>query len=132
MLGPVYKLFYGGLIQPIQTALGIIRIYNKKVEKTFGQCSILVHRILNECERQAYDSYLFYMMEKNKSHMISLCVNPLLLAKYLASNFEVWIDDRLAHSTDELLRFGLNFIKVARMYRLFRRSIHVGDFITIE
>ena len=120
MLGSVYKLFYGGLIQPIQTALSIKRIDYKKVEKNFGQCSVLVHRILHECERQAYDAYLFYMMGKNKSHLISLCVNPLLLAEYLAGNFEVWMDDRLEHTTDELFRFGLNFIKMARMYRLFR------------
>ena len=48
MLGSVYKLFYGRLIQPIQTALGIKRIDNKQVEKTFGQCSIVVRRILYE------------------------------------------------------------------------------------
>ncbi len=34
-LGPVYSLFYGGFLQPIQLALGYKRISNKKVEKTF-------------------------------------------------------------------------------------------------
>ena len=72
------------------------------------------------------------MIGKKKSHLISLCVNLLLLAKYLAGSFEVWIEDRLKHTNDELFRFGLNFIKVARLYGLFRWSIHVGDFITIE
>ena len=79
-----------------------------------------------------HDAYLFYIIGKNKSHLISLCVNPLFLVEYLASNFEVWIEDRLQHSTDALFRFGLNFKKLERMYILFRRSIHVGDFITIE
>ena len=68
ILGCVYKLFYGGLIQPIQIALGYKRIDNNKVEKTFGQCSILVHRILHECECQAYDAYIFYIYNKNESH----------------------------------------------------------------
>ena len=32
ILGSVYKIFYGGLIQPIKVALGYKRIDNKKVE----------------------------------------------------------------------------------------------------
>ena len=112
--------------------MGYKRIDNNKVEKTFGQCSILVHRLLHECERQAYDAYIFYIYNKNESHLLTLSANPLLLAEYLACNFEVWVDDRLKHSTDEVLRFGLNFVKIARMYRMFRRSLHAGDFISIE
>jgi hypothetical protein len=50
-LGPVYALFYGGLIQPIQIALGVKRIDNNKVEKTYEQARILVVRILKEGER---------------------------------------------------------------------------------
>ena len=72
------------------------------------------------------------MYTKNETHLLTLSANPLLLAEYLACNFEVWVDDRLKHSTDEVLRFGLNFVKIARMYRMFRRSLHVGDFISIE
>ena len=91
-----------------------------------------MHRILNECERQAYDAYIMYMFQKNKEHLVTLSINPLLLAEYLACNFEVWVDDRLKHSTDEVSRFGLNFIKIARMHRMSRCSLHVGDFISIE
>ena len=58
ILGLVYKLFYGGLIQLVQVALGYKRIDNNKVEKNFGQCSILVLRILHDCERQVYDVHL--------------------------------------------------------------------------
>ena len=45
MLESVYKIFYGGFIQHINISLGLKRINNNKVEKTFGQSSILVHRI---------------------------------------------------------------------------------------
>ena len=52
--------------------------------------------------------------------------------EYFACSFEAWVNDRLNHSTAEVLRFGLNFIKIARMYRMFRHSLYVGDFISIE
>ena len=91
-----------------------------------------MHRILHECERQAYDAYIYYIYNKNEAHLRTLSNNPLLIAEYLACNFEVWVDDRLKHSTDEVLRFGLYFAKISRMYRMFRRSLHVGVFISIE
>jgi hypothetical protein len=60
-LGPVYAVRFPGLIQPIQIALGWKRIEFSKVEKCYEQAAYLVLLILNECERQLYDAYLFQM-----------------------------------------------------------------------
>ena len=49
MLGPIYTVFFGGLIQPIQCALGIKHIDRKKVEKCYQQASGLVQQIAKSC-----------------------------------------------------------------------------------
>ncbi len=60
-LGPVYVMHHGGLIQPIQIVLGWKRIEYSKVEKCYEQAAFIILLILNECERQLYDAFLFQM-----------------------------------------------------------------------
>jgi len=131
-LGPVYSLFYGGFLQPIQLALGYKRISNKKVEKTFEQASILVLRVRQETERAMYDAFLFEMERDSWDGMTGLIADVHELATYLADRLEKWIDQKLTSSTDEMFKFGLNFIKVSRGYRLFGEAIRSGSVITIE
>jgi hypothetical protein len=54
------------------------------------------------------------------------------LATYLAERLGTWIDEKLESSTDKMFKFGLNFVKVARGYRLFGEAIRSGSVITIE
>jgi hypothetical protein len=131
-LGPVCSLFYGGFLQPIQLALGYKRISNKKVEKTFEQASILVLRVLREAERAMYDVFLYEMERDNWYEMAELIADMYELATYLADELEKWIDRKLQSSTDKMFKFRLNFIKVARCYRLFGEAIRSGSVITIE
>jgi hypothetical protein len=60
-LGPVYAMHHPGLIQPMQIALGWKRTEYSKVEKCYEQAAILILLILNKCERQLYDAFLFQM-----------------------------------------------------------------------
>ena len=130
-LGPVYSLFYGGFLQPIQVALGFKRIDASKVENTYIQASILALKVLTECERQAYDAFVNQMSEAT---MLSLAAmdDAASVSDELARQFQTWFDCKLATSTDEVFRFGLHFIKVMRLYKLFRTSIRMGDAIAIE
>jgi hypothetical protein len=131
-LGPVCSLFYGGFLQPIQLALGYKRILNKKVEKTFEQASILVLRVLREAERAVYDLFLFEMHRDAFDEMRELAEDVEALATYLGEQVGRWINEKLRTSTDKMFKFGLNFVKAARAYRLFGGAVRSGSVITIK
>ena len=113
-MGPVYTVFYGGLIQPIQIALGIKHLDSNKVEKTYEQASILVLRILKKAERQAYDAFLVDMEKSCLFKLVELSEEPRKLADWLATKMLDWLDTKIATTTDMFFRVGLHFVKAAR------------------
>jgi hypothetical protein len=98
----VYALFYGGLIQPIQIALGVKRIDNNKVEKTYEQARILVVRILKEGERQAYDACLCDVEKLSMDEISPLVPSPNRLVNWIANKFIDWLDDKIATTTNRM------------------------------
>ena len=131
-LGPVYTVFYGGFIQVFQIALGYKRIDASKVEKSYEQSSLLLLRVLRECERHMYDAYICQVEKDHLALVRRLVAEPAKLAEWLAIGLVQWIDDKLKSSKDDLFRFGLNFVKMGRLYRSFRYAIRCGDAIHIE
>jgi hypothetical protein len=131
-LGPVYSLFYGGFLQPIQIALGYKRINNKKVEKTFQQASVFVLRVLYEAERAMYDAFLFELERDKLPAILEHVTDAAVLASFLADEIAVWIEKKLSTSTDEMFWFGLNFINVTLGFRLFGCAIRSGSYMVIE
>jgi hypothetical protein len=131
-LGPVYATHHPGLIQPIQIALGWKRIEHSKVEKCYEQAAFLVLLILNECERQLYDAFLFQMDLEERATLLLLVENEEAMAEYIAHAFPKWMTHRLIESTDEDFKRILNFVKMARKYRFGRQSMQNGCAIATE
>jgi hypothetical protein len=131
-LGPVYSLFYGGFLQPIQITLGYKWINNKKVEKTFQQASVFVLQILHQAEQAMYDAFLFELEWDKLPEILENIDDPEVLATFLADKVAIWMKMKLATSTDEMFRFGLNFINMTWGFRFFGCAIPFGSFIIIE
>jgi hypothetical protein len=71
------------LIQPIQIALGWKIIEYSKVEKCYEQAVFLVLLILNECERQLYDTFLSQMDASECATVLLLVENEEAMGKYI-------------------------------------------------
>jgi hypothetical protein len=131
-LGPVFAVHFPGLIQPIQIALGWKRIEHSKVEKCYEQAAYLVLLILNECERQLYDAFLFQMEQHERATVLLLVENEENMAEYIAQAFPKWMESRLKETTDADFKRILNFVKMARKYRFGRQSMRNGCAIATE
>ena len=131
-LGPLYTIFHGGFLQIFQTALGWKRLDANKVENTYEQAAFLALLVLTECERQLYDAFVSQLPDNVVNSWGALFANPSLLASTLANCFLQWFDNKLTSSTDEVFCMGIHYVKLARQYRQFRRSIHHGDSIAME
>jgi hypothetical protein len=125
-LGPVYAVHFGGFIQPIQTALGWKRIEHSKVETCYEQAAFLVLLILNECERQLHDAFLFQMDPPERAAVLLLVQDEEAMAEHIGKAFPKWMELRLKESTDEDFKRILNFVKMARKYCFGRQSMRNG------
>ncbi len=130
----VFNLYYGGFIQPIQTALGWKRIRGKDVTQCYQQAAGLITMTLLEVERQLYQAYLETVSASDdlKRQYDSMKENPSALAIHLAEGFLFWVEERKSESTDEVLLAMIQFVEISRYYRLFRESSRAGDSITME
>jgi hypothetical protein len=63
-LATVYLLYYGGLLQPLQYALGWKRIRGSDVTKTYQQCAALALLALGEIERGLYGAFIADIVSK--------------------------------------------------------------------
>ena len=131
-LGPVYTLFYGSFIQPIQTALGFKHIDWQKVEKAYRQSSILVIMILTRVEVRLIEAFVREIPVETIVEKAGMDDNGNALATHLAVEFEAWIVMKIDVTTDDWFRFILNFFIHSRDYRTVRESIRNGDSLMVE
>jgi hypothetical protein len=119
----VYNLYYGGIIQPIQSALGWKRICGKDITQCYQQVAGLVTMILLEIERQLYHANLatIALQANLKLDYDAIKDNPLSLA----------IQNQKSQSSDKVLRAMIQFIELSRYYRLFQELSRGGDLITM-
>jgi hypothetical protein len=131
-LGPVYTVFYGGFIQPIQIALGYKHVDWQKVERAYRQSSILVVAILTRVESRLIETFVHELpLERFAAYLLD-DDDDNALAGYLALEFESWLSKKVAGTTDDWFRVVLNFFIQARDYRTVRESIRNGDTIMLE
>lgn len=60
-LSPIYKIFYGGFIQPIKVVLGMKQIDWEHVEKCFEQSSLLVLLLVGRSEPRLMELFVCEM-----------------------------------------------------------------------
>ena len=130
----VYSLFYGSLIQPIQTLLkwkrikgsdittcyqmaaGLALMTNDEIEKR------LVARCIREIERDPEAIRTIRGLNRNRKEI------AIFLAKYYIK----WLEKKRKTTTDEVFRMTLNYVTLMHMYKNMVVAVRSGDSIMIE
>jgi hypothetical protein len=133
-LSPIYKIFYGGFLQPIKVALGMKRIEWGKIEKCYEQSSLMVLLILGRVESRLMEVYVCSLGSSVDDPKMAVHEHPMpdISAHYVATRFDDWLDSKIATSPDPWFRCVCHFTKMARHYRLFKESLRNGDVIAVE
>ena len=116
-LGPIYTVFYGAFIQPLQVALGWKHIDWQKVERTYQQSSVLVLSILVRVEVRLMESFVNSFDETEVTGYCTQHDDGAALIGFLVTGFEKWIVSKLETTTDKWFLLVLNFFVQSRDYR---------------
>ena len=132
-LSAIFALYYGSLIQPIQTLLGWKRIKGSDVTKCYQQAAGLALMISHELERQYLGAYMEYLDQNiEKRDQFEATENSQAAAICLAQGYAHWMKYQRRNSNDQKFVMGINFVYLVNLYRQFRVSARNGDAIMIE
>ena len=133
-LGTIFSAYYGGFLQVFQYALGWKRINGLDIAKSFQYGEHLVEVVSNEVDRNLH--YL-HISEISKDDNVKLLLNeladkPVELSEYLVKSYVLFLKNKLATSTDEVLKLVINFSMMAVKYTTLRNAVRKGDSVTVE
>ena len=133
-LQAVFNLFYGSLIQPIQTLLGWKRIRGTDVTKCYQQAAGLAIMIADELERHLFGTFFSSKVEDNEwiSRLRDVEKDSKAAAIFIAVEYDKWTVEQRRTTNDEYFLMSLNFCFLMNQYRLFRKSLRSGDAIMVE
>jgi hypothetical protein len=133
-LSAIYSVFYGALLQPIQSVLGWKRIKGNDVTKCYQQAAGLALLVGTEIDRLLIALYIHEVITGKVPGDIVPDNEELNdnLAIILAQGFIKWKVKKGDNTNDDYLKMIITFSRLLEMYRLFRLSIRAGDAIMIE
>ena len=132
-LSAVYAMFYGCLLQPVQTMLGWKRIKGTDVTKCYQLAALLALTVAEVVEKQLFGTFLNCILENDKDKSrLGLIEDAADFCVELTRMFDTWCEGKRGSTTDEHLLMLLNYIKSMHYYRLFRVSVGNGDAVMIE
>lgn len=130
-LDPIFTLYYGSFLQPIQVALGWKHIYGHDVSQCFQQATQLVDIVLSGCERILYDRVFHSIPQDEHEHQMAT-KSEEQYCEWLASKFVAFLVATADQSENEVDAMVANFVITARLFRLFQKSSRCGDEVTKE
>ena len=133
-LMPVYSLFYGALIQPIQAVLKWKRIQGSDITKCYQQANGLVTMISDAVERHIV-IHCFAELEESPEFIRELkeCnKDSKKVALYLATRYVNWVESKRSTTTDDVFRMVLNFVTMMTKFKQMVMAVRSGDSIMIE
>jgi hypothetical protein len=132
-LSAIYNIFYGALLQPIQSLLGWKRIKGTDVTKCYQQAAGLAMMVACEIDRQLI-SFYFHSLYENMADRLGFQEEDKAdeLAIQVATGFIHWRSEKRRSTTDQYLKMIISFVTLTDMYILFRQSLRAGDSIAIE
>ena len=133
-LMPVYSLFYGALILPIQTVLKWKRIQGSDITKCYQQANGLTTMISDEVERHLVTHCISEMEDnpENVRHLRELRNDPKKVALYLTTHYLNWIESKRSSTTNDVFRMSLNFVTMMTKFKHMVMAGRSGDSIMIE
>lgn len=132
-LSAVYTMFYGCLLQPIQTMLGWKRIKGSDVTKCYQLAALLALTVAEVVEKELFGTFFQELLLIQKEvDRLNRIKDPADYCVEITRLFDVWCEKKRGTTTDERLLMLLNYIKAMHYYRLFRVSVGNGDAVMIE
>ena len=129
-----FRLFYGSLIQPIQSLLKWKRIKGSDVAVCYQQAAGIALMILYEIERQLIVECIA-KIENNESILIQLGEldgEAKDIAIFLAKHYMDWIAKQRMETTDKVFMMSLNYVSVMNMYGNLKMAVRSGDSVGIK
>ena len=129
----VYNLFYGTILQKIQTVLKWKRIRGSDVTKCYQQSTSLALIVSTEVERHLLTEYIKHIhQDPHQRREVNKFKDAKAFAIRIANGYTKWMNDRRKNTTDEVFRMILNFVAVMNIYKSFRVAVRAGDAVMIE
>jgi hypothetical protein len=131
---PVYDVYYGNFLQPVQCGLGWTRVNGADVVKTYHIGRDMAVLVNTEIERQLSHYFLNQISNETRELLISFinAEDHDGLASFLAKEYISWKKTRLSETTDEVFRAILQFNEMTALFSCFYDSIRNGDAVMIE
>jgi hypothetical protein len=133
-LSPVYSIFYGAMIQPIQAVLKWKRIQGSDITKCYQQANGLASMISEEIERHLI-VHCYSELSNDQSNLTewnNVKSDPKKAALFLANHYLDWIETKRASTTDDVFRMCLNFVTMMTNFKNMVMAVRSGDSIMIE
>jgi hypothetical protein len=127
-LDGTYRTFWGGFLQPICWRLGWKKVKGTDVTATYSQCHMLAeltYRCLSRLLMDVYVHATFNVDDVAEQTAESFAVE-------MASGFHIFVQSKIATSSDWVLRFVGQFLLRTFDYLLMCQSERLGDSILIE
>ena len=130
----VYSIFYGCLIQPIQTILKWKRIQGSDITKCYQQAAGLAIMISDEIERHLLSQCISELNDDDEALLkISLIMsNRKEVAIFIAKYYIDWLESKRVSTTDEVFRMCINFTTIMHTFKNMVMAVRSGDSIMIE
>ena len=94
----------------------------------------MIDVVSNKVDRK---SHYFYISEITKNEEVTLLlekllVKPVQLAEYLVKFYPIFLKEKMMMSTDQVLKFVINFSIMSVKYRTMRNAVRKGDSVMVE
>ena len=129
----IYNLFYGAIIQKVQTVLKWKQICGSDVSKCYQQVASLATVLATEMERHFTSKYIKSVYESDdEKRAFNNIQDSQEFAIFVAKGYTRWIREKRRSTDDQVFRMAINFVSAMNLYRLLRVSVRAGDSIMIE
>ena len=132
MLDAVYRLFYGGFLQPIQYRLQWKRLYAQDVSKSYQLAHRLAVMVFDEVDRIMIDVFVTSTMTLEKTDEILHFQGGEGLAVHIAEQYMVYLQRQVKECKDWLHRYLSNYLLIMCKYLAFLEAEQIGDAVTME
>jgi hypothetical protein len=127
-LDSIYRMFWGGFLQPICWKLGRKKVKGTDVTASYSQCHMLAeltYRCLYRISMDVYVHEAFNIDTVSRQSADSFAID-------MAKGFHVFVENEVANSSDWVLRYVGQFLLRTSDYLLMCQSERLGDSILVE
>ena len=114
--------------------MGWKRINGLDIAKSFQYGKYLVQVVSNEVDRNLHYLHISKISKNEtvKALLNNLSNKPVVLAEYLVKSYVLFLKEKMSTSTDDIIKFVINFSMISVKYNALRTAVRKEDSVTVE